>query len=385
MANSLTSLAADIYKRADVVGHELVGAIPSVTINSDAGVRVAKGDTVRSFFTRASVVNSSYTPSMTIPEGDDQTIDNKTMVVNQTANVKIPWTGEDIKHVNNGAGFDPIYNDQITQAFRGIANAIETYLCGVIRKGASRAFGTAGTTPFASNHGDIAELRRILVDNGCPTDNRITAVMNTAAGVKMRNLTQLQKANEAGSIELLRQGTLLDLQGIRFKESAGIPLVTAGTGASYLVNNGAGYAAGSTTVALDTGSGTILAGDVLTNSQSGRDTNKYVVGTALAAGSLVLNDPGTQVAWVDNDTVAVGAAFTANLCFHQMAVELVVRPPAMPPDGDAAVERLTVQDPWSGLLFELALYKGYGKQMLDITTFYDAKVWKPAFVALHLG
>jgi hypothetical protein len=33
----------------------------------------------------------------------------------------------------------------------------------------------------------------------------------------------------------------------------------------------------------------------------------------------------------------------------------------------------------------MALYKGYGKSMLDITTFYGAKVWKPDFVATLLG
>jgi hypothetical protein len=93
MANSLTSLAADIYKAADTVGREQVGFVSSVTLNTDAVMKIALNDTVRSFFTRASLVNTSYTPAMTIPEGDDQTIDNKTMTIAQVANVKIPWTG----------------------------------------------------------------------------------------------------------------------------------------------------------------------------------------------------------------------------------------------------------------------------------------------------
>jgi hypothetical protein len=208
MANTLTNLAADIYKAADVVGRELVGVIPSITINGDASERAAKGDNIRSHFTRTPTVNTSYAPSMTIPEGTDQTVDNKTLVVDSFASVQIPWTGEDIKHVNNGSGFETIYGDQIQQAFRAINNTIESYIWGVGRAGASRAYGTAGTTPFGSNFNEVAEMRQILVDNGSPADDGMSSlVINTLAGTKLRNLAQLQKANENGSDRLLRQAT----------------------------------------------------------------------------------------------------------------------------------------------------------------------------------
>ena len=100
MANVLTDLAADLYKAADTVGRELVGITPSVTINAGSEA-VAQGDTIRAHFTRPSSL-VDVTPSMTIPEGTDQTIDNKTMTLDQAKAVQIPWTGEDMKHVNNG-------------------------------------------------------------------------------------------------------------------------------------------------------------------------------------------------------------------------------------------------------------------------------------------
>ena len=164
MANVLTDLAADIYQAADIVGRELVGVIPSATINSDATARAAQGDTIRSFSTRSAAV-TTVTPSMTIPEGTDQTVDNKTMTLSTTASVQIPWTGEDIKSVNNGAGFESIYGDQIQQAMRAISNQIEAEVALDISVNASRAIGTAGTTPFAANFDDVAEIRQILVDN----------------------------------------------------------------------------------------------------------------------------------------------------------------------------------------------------------------------------
>jgi len=380
MANVLTDLAADIYKAADIVGRELVGVIPSATINSDATERAAQGDTIRSFATRAATV-TTVTPSMTIPEGTDQTVDNKTMSLSTTASVQIPWTGEDIKHVNNGAGFETIYGDQVRQAMRAITNQIESQVAANVADNASRAFGTAGTTPFGSNFSEVAEVRQILVDNGMPSnDGNATIVMNSAAGTNLRQLASLSSVNQAGNADLLRQGTLLDLQGLMIKESAQIASHTAGTGASYQTD--AAFSVGDTTITVDTGSGTILAGDVITFAG---DTNKYVVKTALAAGSLELQAPGLRAAVADNTAVTVVADYTANIAFHRAAVEIGMRPLAQPAGGDAAVDRLTVQDPVSGLVFEVAAYKGYNKAMFDVSCLYGYKVWKPEFVATLLG
>lgn len=381
MPNTLTNLAADIYTAADKVGRELVGIVPSATINRQAGQTVAKGGIVRSHFTRTPVVNTTYAPSMTVPEGTDQTVDNKTLSVNQFASVQIPWTGEEIKHLNNGSGFETVYGDQIAQAMRSIVNTIESYVAGIVKTGSSRAFGTAGTTPFATNFNEIAELRQILVDNGCPMDNQVTLVINTAAGTKLRNLAQLQKVSEAGGSELLRQGVLLDLQNIMLKESAGIGLHTKGTGSGYLVNS-ASITAGTTTIPTDTGTGTLLAGDVVTFAAD--TVNKYVVNTALAGGSFALGAPGTRVAIADNNAITIGNNYTANVAFHRSAVEVVVRAPMSPPN-EAAQDIMNVTDPWSGLTFQVASYGGYMKSMMEIRCLYDAVVWKPNHVATLLG
>ncbi len=381
MANILTNLAADIYKAADTVGRELVGIIPSVTINAGAEA-VAIGDVIRSAFTRTPTVGT-ITPSMVIPEGTDQTVDNKTMTLDQTASIKIPWTGEDIKHVNNGAGYTSIYGDQIAQAMRAITNQIEAYAWGLAYKGASRAFGTAGTTPFASNFNEVAELRQILIDNGCPDDGQLTLVMNTIAGTKLRNLAQLQQVNTSGDSSLLRQGELLNLQRIMLKESAAPIAVTKGTGASY-TSSTAGYAVGSTDITLITGTGTILAGDVVTFAG---DTNKYVVAVGVtAAGTISLNAPGLRLPLAASAVaLTVGATSTSNIVLHKGCFELAVRPISLPMGGDDADDQMTVQDPHSGLSFDVSAYKGYKKAMFDISCVYGGKMWKPNHAAILLG
>lgn len=383
MANVLTDLAADIYRAADIVGREAVGVIPSVTLNTDATKRVAQGDTVRAAFTRTASVGT-VTPAMTIPEGTDQTVDNKTLTLSNTASVKIPWTGENMKSVRNGAGFETIYGDQIRQAMRAIANQIESELAADIYKNAGGAYGTSGTTPFGSNFNEMAEIYKLLLDRGCPmNDGRLSVVMNSTAGAKLRNLAQLQKVNESGSSDLLRQGALLDLQGFMLKESAGIASHTAGAGTLYDVNLLAGYAIGDKSIAVDTGSGVISQGDVVTFSSD--TTKKYVVGTGIAApGSIVLNS-GLLAAVADGEDMASQASYTANLAFHQSAVELGMRALEQPNGGDAAVDRMVVQDPHSGLVFEIAAYKGYNKAMFDVSCLYGFKTWLPDYVQILQG
>lgn len=388
MSNVLTNLAADIYKAADMVGREAVGFIPSVTINAGAQ-EAAKGDTVRSFATRAATVNTSAAPSMTIPEGDDQTVDTKTMTLNQVASVRIPWTGEDMKHVDNGNGFETIYGDQIKQAMRGIVNAIELHVATVAYQGASRAFGTAGTTPFGSNFNEVAEVRQILFDNGVPVnDGRLSLIINSLAGTNLRQLASLSQVNTSGNEEMLRQGTLLDLQGFMLKESAQVVAHTAGAASGQLINNASGEVVGETTLTLDTitvNTTGIKAGDVITHASD--SVNKYVVNTGLVAtaGDIVIGDPGLLVTAANNDAVTIGGSYRANVGLHQSAVELAMRPLQKPAGGDAAVDEMIVQDPFSGLVFRISAYKGYNKAMFDVTCLYQAKVWNSKAIALLLG
>lgn len=381
MANVLTNLAADIYKAADVVGRELVGFIPASTINADGSERVAKGDTVRASFTRAATA-VDVSEAMTIPEGTDQTVDSKTLSISNSRAVQIPYTGEDVRHLNNGIGFDTVYGDQIAQAMRTLCNEIEADLAEEAYKNASRAFGTAGTTPFASNFDDVAEVRQILADNGMPmNDGQCSLVLNTLASTNLRQLSQLQSVNQAGGSDLLRQGVLLDLQGMAIRESAQVQSHTKGTGTSYLLND-ASSAVGDTSIAVDGGSGTILAGDIITFAGT---TDKYVVNTALSGGSLAIGSPGLRAAETDNDAITVGNNYTANIAMHRRAMELAIRAPAVPESGDGAVDAMTVQDPTSGMVFEVRVYLGYRKTMIEVAAAWGVKAWKPDFIATLIG
>ena len=136
------------------------------------------------------------------------------------------------------------------------------------------------------------------------------------------------------------------------------------------------------------GTGTIVAGDALSIAN---DTgNVYIVNTGDTdvsdGGTLVIAKPGLRKATgASTRALTIAADYTANVIFHRSAIELVVRPPAMPDGGDMAEDRMTVLDPNSGLVFEVALYKGYGMNLMEVVTYYQAKVWKSEMVATLLG
>lgn len=374
MANTLTNLIPSAYEALDVVSRELVGLIPSVNRTSTAD-RVAKDQTLYVPIAPANTT-SDITPAMTVTAASDQTIGTKSLTISNYKVSSFGYTGEEMNSLDAGPGSANVVRDQIAQALRVHVNEIELAVYNAAKIAASRAYGTAGTAPFASNLADPANIKKILDDNGAPMADR-SLVIDTTAGAALRTLAQLTKANEANDSSLLRQGTLLDLHGFAVRESAQIASHTAGTGASYQLNGA--HSAGATTIAVDTGSGTVLAGDVVTI-----NSVKYVVATALASGSFTINAPGLRTALSDNTAVTVNAAHVKNLGFSRNAILLATR---LPKAGgqDLAVDRQVITDPRSGLSFELAMYPGYRMNKVEVAIAYGVSVVKPEHLAVLLG
>lgn len=375
MANTLTSLIPDVYAALDVVSRELVGAIPGISRDAKAD-RLAVNQTLRSSVAPANTT-STFTPSMTIPAAVDQAIGKKDLTLTKNKYAAFSWTGEESYAMDQGPGFLTIQQDQIAQAFRVLVNEMENDVCDAIAQGASRAYGTAGTTPFASTLADSAQVRKILDDNGAPASGR-SLVINTTAGAALRTLGQLTKANEAGTSMTLRDGELLNMHGFSIRESAQINDATAGSGASYLLNGA--LAVGATTVTVDTGSGTILAGDIVTIG-----SHKYVVATALAAGSFTINAPGIVAAAADNLAITVNATSARNIAFSPNALTLATRLPIFPSQGDLAIDNEIITDPRTGISFDLRVYPGDGMVLYRVHALWGWSMVKPEHAALILG
>lgn len=381
MANTLTNLTPDLYEALDQVSRELVGFIPAVTLDARAEM-AALNQVIRVPITPAST-GEDITPAATVPTTTGQAIANTSITIAKSRAFPFAWNGEEQKGMNTGVGYQNLRTQQITQAMRACVNDVEADLAGLYTK-TSRAYGTAATAPFGSTPalGDGANVLRILKDNGAP-EGDVHLIIDTAAGVNLRSLTQLTKANEAGNDTLLRQGVLLDVFGMQIRESAQVKAVTKGTGSGY-TTSAAGFAVGVTSIPIITGTGTVLAGDVVTFAG---DTNKYVVTTGVAApGTIVIAAPGLRVAIAASATaMTIGGNYRANMAFHRSAMILVARPPAVPTEGDMALDRMVITDPRSGLSFMVAMYPGYYQVRYEIALAWGQSLIKPEHTALLLG
>lgn len=386
MANVFTELAPTLFSAAQEVSQEPSAALDSINLNfDDKGVAI--GDTVK-VPVAPTASTSDYTPAMTTTAGTDKTADAVSVTI--SANKYTSWnlTGEQQRSLENATSDKEWVRQLIAQGMRAIRNGAETALCDAIYKGSSRAVGTAGTTPFASDIDVIAEARKILADNGAPLAD-LSLVLDTAAGLNARKLSIIQQADQAGTAEERRSGALLRQFGFAIKESAGIASHTKGT------MTGADCTAvepvGEVTIACDgSDSGTVLAGDIVTRGNEGgssADTNKYVVNsgstlTGNASGNFILNRPGLRLATTATDEWTIGDSYTANIGFERSSVVGVIRPPIIPVK--QSIQQMKITD-GKGLTYLLVQIIGDGMITWRLHLAYGFQVVQPEHVVTLLG
>lgn len=385
--NTLTNLIPTLFAALDVVSRELVGMIPAVTIDANVA-RAAIGQTVYSHVAPAATAGD-IAPAVTPPDDGEQVIGNVSLAITKARRVPIRWQGEESLQMNNGGpGVSNIVRDQFAQAMRTLVNEIESDLAGLYVN-ASRGAIPNSSTLFSASLADAAYVRQILADNGAPLTD-LQLVIGTTEGAALRTLSNLSKVNEAGDSSLLRQGVLLDLYGMNVRESAQIKTPDVGTANSSTLGS-TDYAVGATSLALaSAGTGTIVAGDMVTIANTGDTTTQYVIGTGDTnvsdGGTIVLNAPGLRKAITANScALAVYKSSSRNLAFSRSAIVLATRMPALPAEGDSASDRMTITDPRSGLSFEIAVYKQYRQVQFEVSIAWGVKAVKSAHIAILAG
>lgn len=388
MANTITNLIPTLYEAMDTISRELVGFIPAVSRDSSAE-RAALNQTINIPIVPA-ITAGDITPAVTAPNDGDATIGNTTLSITKSRYAPVRWNGEEQKSLNLNGITAQVTRDRFSQAMRVLVNEVEADLA-ALHVNASRAYGTFNTVPFgtAADLSDAAQARKILEDNGAGASD-LQMVLGSSAIANIRGKQSvLFKLNEAGTDALLRRGIIGDIQGFALRNSAQVKTaVTAGTHNSAGTTNTAGYAVGATTITLaSAGTGTIIAGDIITFTG---DTNKYLVVTGDAdvsnGGSIVLAEPGLRVALAASAiTITTIAATTRNMAFSRSAIALVTRAPAMPEGGDQADDVMEIQDPVSGLAFQVAMYRQYRQVRFEVGLAWGVKMLAPRHAMVLIG
>ena len=387
MANTLTDLAPDLYAALDVVSRELVGMIPSVTVDARVN-QAAVGQIVRSHVVPAANALIDNTPAMAFPTAAYQTIGNQEIVITKSKSAPFSWQGNEQDLLASGAGYISVRANQMAQAMRKLVNDMEADLCALYAT-TSRAAGTVGTVPFVSNTAALSAARKVLVDNGAPISD-LQLVIDTNAGANLQTLFNINSARDQAATNLSDQGILTTIGSTQVRESAQIYTPTAGAMASA-TSTAAAFTVGQTVIPLATaGTGVVAAGDVITFAN---DTNQYNVASVSFAGAnpasgdtITLAAPGLRKAQgVATRAITVLAASPRNMAFSRSAIVLATRMPERPAEGDLALDVMTIQDPRSGIAFEVAIYPGVRMVTYHIGLAWGVKNIKPEHTAQLLG
>jgi len=376
MANTLTALQPVLYSAAQTVSNEAFGVVSSITTSfDDKGVAI--GDLVKVPIAPTRTP-TDFTPGVSGAQGDDATATTADVAI--TASKKVSWflTGEQVKSLSNAGSDKEWVRQLVAQGMRSLRNLAEVEAVNAIKQGASRAVGTAGTNPFASDINIIPDVRKVLFDNGAPMAD-LQLCLDSTAGVAARKLGIIQQAYQAGSEEERRSGDLLRQFGFNIRESAGIGLHTKGAGSAYVTSGST--AAGVTDIALVTGSGIVKAGDVVTFAAD--SANKYVVNTGVAApGTIKLGRPGARVTIATANAMTIGNNYTSNLAFERSAVVGIMRPPVFPQN--ATINQMLISDS-QGMTYLLLEIQQYGQTTWELHLAYGFKVVQSEHVAIVMG
>jgi hypothetical protein len=376
MSSTLTNLLPLLYAARDKVSREQVGMIPSVMI--DAKAETAAKDQVINVPVVPSATSYDITPGDNPADNGDVTPGNVTMSITKSKQSPVRWEGEEEKQVMTTGIFNDVHVDRIAQAMRVLTNEIETDLATEGYQNTSGGYGTVATVPFGSDLTESAYILKTLKDRGGHHGDT-SLVFDSTVGANFLSLTGLTNVNEAGTSLVRDQGVFLKTHGMSLRESGQIQSHTAGTGAAY-TTSAAGFAVGTTSIPIITGTGTVLDNDMVTFAG---DDNKYTVKTGVAApGTIVLEEPGLLQAIPASATaMTIVAAHTANLCFDRNAIALLSRAPAMPSGGDAADDVINIADPIGGITYQVALYRQYRRVKMEIAAAWGVKAIAPRHIS----
>ena len=370
MANTLTPIIDKLIARGLQVLRENA-VMPQLVNSTYSSTARDHGDTI-TVPVSADITAATGSPSNTSAGAGDTALTSKTISLNQWKHAGFYLTDQQITQID----VDAMNTLQGDEAVRSLANNVDSYILGLYTGVYSQA-GTAGTTPFASDLSAwITGARTKLNNFKAPLEDRAVVLDSDAEGNALNNRA-FQDSSWRGNDVGINRGDIGYKLGAAWHLDQNVPSHATAPPTSYLVNN-ASSAVGDTTVPVDGGSGTPVAGDIFTVAGS---SQQFVVSSF--ASSTITFAPALTVALADNAALTFAADHVVNLAFQKNAFGF-----AMAPLMDARLNSDTmrqVTDDVSGLTMRIEVTRQEKQWKFDYDVLYGATLLRPELACRILG
>jgi hypothetical protein len=381
MANDITNLTPQILANILSVLRENC-VLPSLVNNSYSLDAAAQGSTI-DINDMDDMEAFDITPGATPLAGviSDVSSIKKQLVLDKFQAATFVMTDKELKEVQEGTR-----PRAIEKAVKALAFKINASIFGLYKE-VWNVVGTPAVTPFGTSTTEAQQAARVLNSALAAMDER-RIVLDPFGYANALGLSVLQKVNESGSPEALRDGMITRALGFDWYQDQQVPTHTLGAPATAAID--ANATAGATSLVLDNGAGADLAtlpvvGDVFTiagNSQ------QYVVTSVTAdAPTTAETTVGIQPPLVanvsDGAVVTFVASHVTNLAFHREAFAFASRPMIDLETPGSLIQPLV--DDVSGLAMRFEIQREWKRTVFSVDCLYGVKAVRPALATRIAG
>jgi hypothetical protein len=308
----------------------------------------------------------------------DLTPDTVDITLDQWKEVRFALSDKEMAEIEEGRVLPAV----MKRAVHAHADAVDLYLLGLMYKASfSYEINTAPTAVA-----DVIGMRTAMNKEKCPRDAFRRLVVSDDVEGEMLLLSAFHEVDKVGDTDAIRNGSL----GAKFGFSpivadGQMPSHTQGDAATRTVNGAhaseESYSGGTSTLATTGGTGSLLAGDLIT---LGGGSQSYVCVTDEAAGSVEIA-PKLRTAMSGGEAIAYAAAAAGadhaigGLGFHEGALALATRPLQSAVTPGVIISQAT--DPLSGLSLRVTVEYVNKELEWSLDILYGAAVIYPEMIA----
>jgi len=265
---------------------------------------------------------------------------------------------------------------EASEAAKALANQIDSDILALYKNVYGFA-GTPGVAPFGTDVTTYLQARKVLALQLAPMDPRYMIIDPTAEANAL-GLRAFQDASFRGDTAGIINGQIGMKLGALWAMDQNIPTHTAGTWSAGTATG----TLGATAVTINAGTGSILAGDLLTFAG---DTTQYVAvsATGTAPTTAIVVSPALRVG-LTTAAITFRGSHTVNLLFHRDAFALAMRPFAGA-DPMNLGNFSSMVDPISGLALRLEVTREHKRTRFSYDALYGVGCPRPELAARLFG